>query len=242
MSELETSTTTTTTTTPIPLHLLSLGQILPARYIVDQKRHDTTVTSVLLFQLTLIVCILLGDYHTIVAFPHGLIDYLSRRLSLTERSARALIDNLVHFLVAQLAWLIIAYPIIENPFGEPFLVGLLASLIDLDHFVQAKSFRLVAACNLQRRAFLHDSFSMLVINVLIYVAVNSIWSSPYHACRCSLMFFTAWFTHHVRDAYRRGIWFGSLFCTPPIPYGVCFNILACSPIMIRALLVMNAPR
>lgn len=242
MNEILDDTRTATTTAPA-LHQLSLGQILPAdRFIIDQKRHDTTASTIFLFELLLMVLCLIGDYYTIVAAPFGLVEYVSQRLTLTERSARALIDNVIHFGVAQVAWLIIAHPIIEHALVELTLVGLLASLIDLDHFVEAKSFRLVEACNLTRRPFLHDSFSLLVLNILLFVLANCVWNSHYHACRCALIFFTAWFTHHIRDAYRRGIWFGNLFRTPPIPYGVCFNIVVCSPVMIRAVLVIASTR
>lgn len=222
------------------LHLLTTAEILPGRSIVNQQRHESTVTSVLAFQFLLITCCLVGDYYTIFVAPHGAIEWLERKCALSERAARALLDNAIHFATALIAWLIIAHPILSNASHELLLTGLLASLIDLDHFVEAKSFRLLAACSLPRRPFLHDSYTMLVLNVFLFALLNLVTHDAHYSTRLSLMVFVAWFTHHIRDAYRRGIWFGSLFSTPPIPYATCLHILVCSPIMIRALLVLSA--
>lgn len=59
----------------------------------------------------------------------------------------ALVDNCTHSLVAVISWLIILNydlksPVIINSLCELLLCGFFASVIDVDHFIMAKSFYL----------------------------------------------------------------------------------------------------
>lgn len=68
---------------------------------------------------------------------------------------KALVDNLTHFLVAVISWLIVLLAchlrssLIINSVIELFLCGFIASIIDVDHFLMAKSLKLkVSLCKL----------------------------------------------------------------------------------------------
>lgn len=45
------------------------------------------------------------------------------------------------------------------------------------------------------------------------------------------MFFIASFSHHLRDADRRGIWLGPFTSTPPIPYKFYTLFIALLPLV-----------
>lgn len=61
---------------------------------------------------------------------------------------KAFIDNCTHSLVAVISWLIVLLKchlrssLIINSVFELLLCGFMASIIDIDHFVMAKSFKL----------------------------------------------------------------------------------------------------
>lgn len=67
---------------------------------------------------------------------------------------KALVDNSTHVIVAVFSWLIVVLKchkrssMIVNSIFELFLSGILASVIDIDHFVLAKSFKLKVSSSL----------------------------------------------------------------------------------------------
>ena len=73
---------------------------------------------------------------------------------------------------------------------------------------------------------------MSIANVGIYIVLRVISNSSISK-RVSSMFFVAWFTHHVRDANRRGLWFGPLFTTPPIKRTLYLGIILILPLFLR---------
>lgn len=72
------------------------------------------------------------------------------------------------------------------------------------------------ATNLKRRPFLHCSTLPLVacsfLLLIGYVLRTDLCK------RGALIIFTAFASHHLRDATRRGFWFYPFGSTPPIPY------------------------
>lgn len=74
--------------------------------------------------------------------------------------------------------------------------------------------------------------TLLICNVLVYVLVSIIRGTN-EARKLSAMFFTAWFTHHVRDANRRGMWFGILFTTRPLSRGFYLGTTLVVPLLMR---------
>lgn len=47
------------------------------------------------------------------------------------------------------------------------------------------------------------------------------------------MFTVAVFSHHLRDAHRRGLWFWPIGSTPPLPYWVYISCVLILPVIVR---------
>ena len=54
------------------------------------------------------------------------------------------------------------------------------------------------------------------------------------------IFFLAWTSHHLRDATRRGLWFGPFFSTPPLPSWMYIGLTMIMPLMLSVFLHENA--
>eukprot|EP00731_Ephydatia_muelleri_P031938 Em0023g445a len=102
---------------------------------------------------------------------------------------------------------------------------LMASSIDIDHFVAARSLSLKDAQNLQHRPFLHNTTLVLVVTLVLCLAQWVFCSSYYNCPFFAAMFFLSTISHHLRDATRRGIWLAPFGSTPPIPWKLCAIML-----------------
>ncbi|KAJ8962020.1 hypothetical protein NQ314_005802, partial [Rhamnusium bicolor] len=135
---------------------------------------------------------------------------------------QALFDNSTHALIGGLSWFITCL-IDKNHHSYQILLevavcSFIASIIDLDHFVAAKSLQLKDATNLKQRPPLHCStFPLVTCILLLFVSYILQLSS---VKRGTLIILTAFASHHTRDATRRGYWFYPFGCTPSIPYGI----------------------
>ncbi|KAK4871458.1 hypothetical protein RN001_016449 [Aquatica leii] len=92
----------------------------------------------------------------------------------------------------------------------------IASCIDLDHFVVARSFYLKDATSLKSRPPLHcTTVPVVIVFVLITIAYcqGTKW-----LLRLLFIVLTAFFSHHTRDAVRRGFWLYPFGTTKAIPY------------------------
>ncbi|CAO1400824.1 unnamed protein product [Diamesa serratosioi] len=126
---------------------------------------------------------------------------------------RAIYDNLTHSLIG----LFSAAILLINDKDKLYLAGVcmvLSSIIDVDHFIAAKSLKLTDATNLNGRPFLHNStIPATLLIILIYLSFSSKYSS--YSLWISMLFI-AFTTHHLRDANRRGLWFAPFGETPPL--------------------------
>ncbi|KAK0173420.1 hypothetical protein PV328_006618 [Microctonus aethiopoides] len=132
---------------------------------------------------------------------------------------RAICDNLTHGLVAGISWLLITvinqHSIIKN-IPSIALCTAMSSLIDVDHFIEAQSWRLNAATNLERRPILHCT----TIPILLWSLLQHI-SKIYESTKLSnfsWILLISFLSHHIRDATRRGLWLAPFGSTKPIPY------------------------
>ena len=151
--------------------------------------------------LLLFTCVF-GDYLTFV---------LNHKISLIK----ALSDSLTHGAIGFLCWFHV-----ENSLKNSILCGLLAMFVDIDHFIEAKSFKLENALKLQHRPFLHNSTIPLVLTFLV-ILVNFCTNKSVIFQQVKLygsMVIVALFSHHLRDASRRGLWFGPFISSLPVPY------------------------
>ncbi|KRT82770.1 hypothetical protein AMK59_4205 [Oryctes borbonicus] len=133
---------------------------------------------------------------------------------------RALFDNVTHAVIGGLSWFIICLNHRErnasSTLFEIITCTAVSSLIDLDHFAVAKSWSLKDATSLKYRPPLHvTTIPLVIVPSMLYL---SYLFHSYTLQRYSLILFTAFITHHTRDATRRGYWFYPFGATPAIPY------------------------
>jgi hypothetical protein len=205
-------------------------QSLATERILNNRMLFSIQNCLLLFaELALILMCTVGDYYIFDSL--SLINTLGGLFGVSERLARAFLDNSVHSLVGVVSWFIITYP--KSNLYELALCGFLASIIDLDHFISAKSLNLIDAISLSSRPFLHNSLTLLVANCLLLAFV--LYCAPERHSLCFLLF-VAWFTHHVRDANRRGLWFGPVYTTKPLSDWVYLSIILILPLTMRHML------
>nr|XP_019546926.2 transmembrane protein 267-like [Aedes albopictus]XP_029725740.1 transmembrane protein 267-like [Aedes albopictus] len=158
---------------------------------------------------------------------------------------RAAVDNVTHALVGLIAAEIVVHQF-RDQLGKSelwLLIGFgfgLASWIDVDHFIEARSFHIHDATNLTHRPFLHNSVIFLVLLIAVCVLVQvqdnfrpSIWTA---------IAFVAFFTHHLRDAIRRGLWFRAPYLnysTAPVLYWLYLVLTQLCPHAVIQLLHMQ---
>lgn len=190
-------------------------------------------------------------------------DYLPRTNTVSQLidkyyGLKAVLDNLVHGLVGFLSWAVVIeldlasliFPVVSSSEGSSktlsggpdpdvhlitcFLSMVLAMIVDIDHFVMARSWRLKDALSLSGRPPFHCT-------TIIPVVVCSSLLMSYHIrrrsiCHCasfSLLFVTAWLSHHIRDAHRHGLWLWPLGSTPPLPYSVYISAILLLPLIVK---------
>uniref|UniRef100_A0A7G3AFZ1 Transmembrane protein 267 n=1 Tax=Lutzomyia longipalpis TaxID=7200 RepID=A0A7G3AFZ1_LUTLO len=149
-------------------------------------------------------------------------DYLTNR-SKSRSVTKALVDNTTHGLVGLICGFILVGPFRERlttceAHSMLLVAYLVASGIDADHFLEARSFKLTDALNLPKRPFLHCSTIPLVIFTLLLMTLK--FSKSLIACLWLSVFFLAFATHHLRDSIRRGHWFYPLGSVNPTPYPI----------------------
>ncbi|GJQ74510.1 hypothetical protein Trydic_g21377 [Trypoxylus dichotomus] len=147
---------------------------------------------------------------------------------------RALFDNATHAVIGGLSWLIVCLNYRDrnasNTLFEIITCTAVSSLIDLDHFAMARSWSLKDATSLKYRPPLHTTtVPVVIIPIMLYLS----YLFHLHSLqRYSLILFTAFITHHTRDATRRGYWFYPLGTTPAIPYAGYMVITLLIPYLI----------
>lgn len=203
------------------------SQILPKQKIIiaNSTRIFEFITPA--YMTVLFNIISTSEYYS--EHPGRIYDFFRSRLfGLKEQTVSTLIDSIAHFLIASLTWAFIARPILVNPFAEIFCTGLISSLIDLDCLFH----RFTAAIkSTQSRVFLHDSFTLLVLNVTVWWVSCQIYGE-YQASRVALMFLVAWYTHLAKDAHRSGFWC-IWFQSAPIGIYFSFRIVYVIAILIQ---------
>ncbi|XP_018330485.1 transmembrane protein 267 [Agrilus planipennis] len=140
-------------------------------------------------------------------------------IHLNSKGYQAISDNVTHAVIGGLSWFIVCFNCkryTHRTLLEIFSCTFFASIIDIDHFVAARSLRLKDATNLYSRPILHCSTVPLVL--IVTLTVLAFLTQSKCIMVCSLIMLTAFGSHHTRDATRRGYWFYPYGSTPPIPY------------------------
>ncbi|KAK7497776.1 hypothetical protein BaRGS_00010910 [Batillaria attramentaria] len=159
--------------------------------------------QVLLFSLLLAATSLIGDK-------------LATRLSQADLLWRALQDSITHGVVGMLSWAVVETPGLEAcKWMSCVVCGILASAIDVDHFLAAKSLQLQDAVNLKHRPPFHSTSLVLMLTSTLWCVSSLLPTLPLK--KPALLLLTAWLSHHLRDANRRGLWFPPIGSSPPLP-------------------------
>jgi hypothetical protein len=184
--------------------------------------------------LLAIVC-LVGDYYVFKSL--SLINlFLFKSFPIfNEILIRALLDNFVHGIIGLISWLIIIYPNLN--LNELVASYLFSSILDIDHFINAKSFKIAEAISLQKRPFLHNSLTLLLVNSIIFLTLA--YFTPAKKNAWTILFFISWFSHHCRDGTRHGLWFGFMGSSMPINNNFYLLIILLMPLLFRFILVNN---
>ncbi|KAK9884916.1 hypothetical protein WA026_009153 [Henosepilachna vigintioctopunctata] len=156
-----------------------------------------------------------------------------------KHAFKAIVDNSTHFLIGGISWLIVCIntTFVLNHSGCLFqilLCGVIASIIDVDHFLSAKSLSLKDATNLKERPFLHCSTVPVVIFSCVFLFGNFMRSVTWRLN--ALVILVAFSSHHIRDATRRGLWFAPFGSTSLIPYPVYIALNCGIPYVISFIL------
>lgn len=126
---------------------------------------------------------------------------------------RALTDSSTHGLVGFFVWAFIENSPLFTDWSKWLnctAAGVLASLVDVDHFLAAGSFNLKNALHLNKRPPFHNTSLVLVV-ALVFIILSRLRSKMWIF---GLMFLSSWLTHHIRDANHRGLWLSPFGHTP----------------------------
>lgn len=101
----------------------------------------------------------------------------------------------------------------------------IGSLLDLDHFIAARSSSLFAATHLEKRPFGHNLFFLVISSLTIFILISK---------RFSLLFASSIFDHLSRDAIRRGYSFSPffLYSSYKLPYVLYLTTFFLLPLFI----------
>ena len=167
------------------------------------------------FTLALITTSLLGDY-LVFTWLNGY-----------PGIYRAIGDSLT-------SWLIIDKSIIKA-----FGCMATAMLVDTDRFIEAQTLDLNKALNLDHRPFFHNSTIPLIF-FLIAILINLVINNHKFKLISSLVF-VALFTHQLRDASRRGLWFWPWIQSLPIqPYPLYIALIIVLSFSVKYYVMFNS--
>ncbi|XP_011683785.2 transmembrane protein 267 isoform X1 [Strongylocentrotus purpuratus] len=215
---------------------------LEARDACQAKSKTMTITAAmdkiltvltrgrLFLTVTLAMICILGDF------------LLTCATIISSNLRRALIDNGTHGLVGLLSWAVVVNPtllplgtLVREPFlWEILLCGVLSSLVDLDHFAAAGTVKLQNALSLKSRPPCHATTLIPVICLFLLLIVRLFKLQRIR--RLPLILFVAWFSHHIRDAARRGLWLWPWGSTSPLPYWLYITLIVVIPYLVISLM------
>ncbi|XP_014291058.1 transmembrane protein 267 isoform X2 [Halyomorpha halys] len=153
---------------------------------------------------------------------------------------KAIIDSTTHGSVALFSWAVVVFN--SNSIhdlkvfhcAEILGCGAIASLIDVDHFLAARSFRLQDALQLSRRPPFHSSSLLILVFFSLYLSAKVFKSSMLN--QMGWIILVAGGSHHLRDAVRRGLWFPPFGSTPPLHQIIYLVSLAFFPHIVAFLM------
>ncbi|XP_064596500.1 transmembrane protein 267-like [Liolophura sinensis] len=148
--------------------------------------------------------------------------------------AAAIRDNGVHGTIACFCWAVFCdWRETARDLIQCVVCGLLAMVLDVDHFIAAKTFTLKGAVSHPTRPPLHATSVIPLCASFIYVTSRLLsWKS---GTTLAVMLTIAWLSHHIRDGVRRGLWLPPFGSTPPIPFNVYVASTAILPVLFKVM-------
>ena len=101
---------------------------------------------------------------------------------------------------------------------------------------QAGSLKIEDAINLSGRPFLHNSTLPLSVYIIVMFFNCSVMENQVFIKTYSTLVFVAFFSHHLRDASRRGLWFSPWIQSLPISYPMYIFMIVFLCLIIRFVL------
>uniref|UniRef100_H2Y0I2 Transmembrane protein 267 n=1 Tax=Ciona intestinalis TaxID=7719 RepID=H2Y0I2_CIOIN len=148
---------------------------------------------------------------------------------------RAVGDSLIHCIVAIGCWWAVTDDTAQNNVPGLLLCGFLSSLVDIDHFIEAKSFALQDAISVNRRGIFHCFIAIPLVAGMFWFLrgyfenLNVLCFSSVHVkllnLNLPLLIIVAWFSHQLRDSTRRGLYLFPGFSTAPVPIFVYLALI-----------------
>ncbi|XP_013162575.1 PREDICTED: transmembrane protein C5orf28 homolog [Papilio xuthus] len=146
-------------------------------------------------------------------------DYVVFRSKYSESQVfRAFSDSSVHAIIGLISgMLFFTYDIgltTQARIYNVIFCTILSSLIDIDHFIAARSFKLKDATNLKQRGIFHCTTFWLLITILLIIYTYI--TKKLNIYIITYMTIIAYTSHHIRDGNRRGLWLYPIGETSPI--------------------------
>lgn len=158
---------------------------------------------------------------------------------------KALSDNITHAIIGMITWINVHYYLGRVKFiggrivAQSAVCGLISSVIDIDHFILARSFHLKDATSLSRRPFLHCTTLPILAFTVIFLMSYSHKNSDLEVF--GWIFIASFLSHHTRDAARRGYWLWPFGSTPPLGTSLyLFLTVLLPPILSMSMKFMNS--
>lgn len=148
---------------------------------------------------------------------------------------RMITDSLTHGLVGFFSWAIVidlrpltSTPWVKGLFQCMICMGL-AMFVDVDHVIMARSLNPHDLISLPHRPHFHATTIIIPIATILWV-LGDVYKDSFFSILCPI-FVTAWLSHHIRDATRRGLWFPPFGSTPPLSPSLYVIILMIFPLI-----------
>ena len=110
---------------------------------------------------------------------------------------------------------------------------------DIFLLISAGSLKIEDAVSLDQRPFLHNSTLPLCLYIIVMLFNCTVMKNHVMITTYSTLAFVAFFTHHLRDASRRGLWFSPWIQSLPVSYPMYIFLTVFLCLIIRFLVFEN---
>ncbi|XP_033725856.1 transmembrane protein 267-like [Pecten maximus] len=156
---------------------------------------------------------------------------------------RIFTDSLTHGLVGFFSWAIVIdlRPLTSTQWVRGLLQCIicmgLSMVVDVDHAIMARSLNLNDLVSLPSRPYFHATTIIIPIAAILWT-LGDVYKDSFYGIMCPL-FITAWLSHHLRDATRRGLWLPPFGSTPPLSPSLYITMMMILPVAVLFLLRMS---